>query len=142
MRTIKELCKYLENECYQFRGIGIENHQTQDGVIIERNANSYDFSSMERGVKTIVKSFDTEELLVQYAYEILTANEDYRAHLVAWVWSEDSVLAAEDELKRKGIRYKRNDIPNFREGKTAYRIFVFGKDVLKVDSLKKKYWEM
>ncbi len=142
MKTIKELCTYLEDECYHMHGIGIENHSTQDGIIIEKTGDSYVYCSIERGVKSIVRSFDTEEELVQYAYEILTGNDDYKTHLAVWVWNEDEILEAEEELRKRGIRFKRNDIRRFSEGKNAYRIFVFGKDVLRVDFLKDQYWKM
>ncbi len=89
MKTIKELSRYLEDECFQFSGIGIERHSTQDGIIIEKNGTSYDFCSIERGCKRVIKSFDTEELLVNYAIDILTTNEDYKAHLAALLASGD-----------------------------------------------------
>ncbi len=142
MKTIKELYRYLEDECYQLKGIGIENHETKDGIIIEKNGDSYDFCSIERGLKSVIKSFDNEESLVGYAYEILSSNDDYRAHLAAWVWDENSILKAEDELKKRGIAFKRNDIPGFTKEKDAYRIFVFGKDVMKIGFLKDKYWKI
>jgi len=36
------------------------------------------------------------------------------------------------------IEFKRNDVPNYRSGMTVYRIFVFGKDILKLDGTNMK----
>lgn len=142
LQTINQLCRYLEEECYNFNSISIGPHYAQEGIVIEKNGNDYCFSYVERGKKEVVESFEKEEDLVKYALERLLVDEWYKAHLVAWVWNKDSILEAEKELKNKGIQFKRNDIPNFSQGKTAYRIFVFGKDVLKVNFLKQKYWKM
>ena len=38
------------------------------------------------------------------------------------------------------IRYKRNDIL-YRAGQTAYRIFVYGRDILRLDDFKKQYMQ-
>ncbi len=37
------------------------------------------------------------------------------------------------------IDFERNDIPNYSKGKHAYRIFVFGRDVLLLEAFKMKY---
>ena len=38
------------------------------------------------------------------------------------------------------ISFERNDVPNYSQGKNAYRIFVFGKDYLKLAEFTKKYY--
>ena len=59
--------------------------------------------------------------------------------MVAWVWSEAETQQAEEELKNYNISFERNDVPNYSKGKNAYRIFVFGKDYLKLAEFTKKY---
>lgn len=60
--------------------------------------------------------------------------------MVAWVYSESEIKEAEQFLEKKNILFERNDIPNFTQGITAYRIFVFGRDRLLLDKYKKKYF--
>lgn len=77
---------------------------------------------------------------MDYVLEKLNEDEWSKAHLVAWVWNEKDIKRAESELLAMGILFKRNDIPNYTLGKTAFRIFVFGRDVLKLEEFKRKYF--
>lgn len=140
METIGQLEKYLEENCYSFRELSIGKHHALEGIVIEESAGKYQFGYTERGHKEIIKSFSDEKDLVAYALEILNADEWFRAHLIAWVWDEAEIREAEKELKSMNICFKRNDIPNYSGGKCAYRIFVFGKDVLRTGELKKRYF--
>lgn len=140
MKNIEELEKYLEEECYSFAGLTIGKHSAPEGYIIETNGSEYNFSYSERGRKMVLKSFSNEKDLVEYAFEKLSADKWNKAHLVAWVWNIDEIQQAEWELKKKDIMFERNDIPNYSQGKTAYRIFVFGRDIEKLVDFKKKYF--
>ena len=60
--------------------------------------------------------------------------------MVARVWSEAEIQQAEAELKNYNIRFERNDVPNYLQGKNVYRIFVFGKDYLKLTEFAEKYY--
>lgn len=139
MKRIEELEKYLEDECYSFIEISIGKHYTHEGIVIEKNGNAYEFGYSERGNKKIIKSFASEQELVEYALEKLMADKWKKAHLVAWVWSEAEIQQAEQELGNYNINFERNDVPNYLQGKNAYRIFVFGKDYLKLAEFTKKY---
>ena len=66
-------------------------------------------------------------------------DEWLKAHIVASTFEYKEILEAEKQLVDMKIKFKRNDIPNYRVGRTAYRIFVFGTDILKLDGLKEKY---
>lgn len=140
MKNIEELEKYLEEECYSFAGLTIGKHSAPEGYIIETNGSEYNFSYSERGRKMVLKSFSNEKDLVEYAFEKLSADKWNKAHLVAWVWNIDEIQQAEWELKKKDIMFERNDIPNYSQGKIAYRIFVFGRDIEKLVDFKKKYF--
>lgn len=134
-----ELEKYLEEECYSFDDLTIGKHRAQEGIIIEENNGPYNFAYSERGRTNIKESFSTEKELVDYALATLEKNKWNKAHLVAWGWTEDAIKQAEQELRDRNILFERNDIPNYSRGMTAYRIFVFGKDILLLESFKKRY---
>ena len=140
MKSIEELEKYLEDECYSFVEINIGKHHAHEGIVIEKNGDAYEFGYSERGRKTVMKSFSSEQELVEYALEKLSADKWNKAHLVAWVWSEADIQQAEQELKNNNISFERNDVPNYSQGRNAYRIFVFGRDVLKLAEFIKKYY--
>ncbi|MBR5596000.1 MAG: hypothetical protein IKW30_01160 [Lachnospiraceae bacterium] len=141
MERIEELEKHLEDEYYSFTEITIGKHRAPEGIVIEKNGEAYNFCYSERGIKTVIKSFLREKDLVEYAYEELSADKWNKTHLVAWVWSEYEILQAEQDLKKNDIVFERNDIPNYSQGRTAYRIFVFGRDVVKLAEFKKRYYK-
>jgi len=138
MQTIKELKKYLEKECYNKIVIG--KYPVDNSPIIWQEGSKYFFGYSERGRISIIREFDTEKELVVYTINKLENDIWSKAHLVAWTWSEKEIKAAEQELEHMHIFFKRNDILNFdiKHG-TVYRIFVFGKDILKLSYFKKKY---
>lgn len=138
MQTLKELKKYFEDECYSKVIIG--KHPFDDRFIIWQEENKFFFGYSERGRISIIKEFDAEYELVAYTLGKLENDIWAKAHLAAWTWNEKDILAAEHELERMHISFKRNDIPHFdiKHGR-AYRIFVFGRDILKLSSFKKRY---
>ncbi len=140
MQTLRELKKYLEDECYDKVIIG--KHPINDCVILWQEVGKYFFGYSERGNISIIKEFDAEKDLVAYALSELENDIWLKAHLVAWTWTENEIQTAEHELKRMHIFFKRNDIPRFDiEHGRAYRIFVFGKDMLRLSNFKKKYFK-
>lgn len=140
MKTIQELEKYLEENGYSFQDLTIGKHHAPEGYIIEAEPGTYNFSYSERGNKRLLKSFDKEEDLVKHALSAIDKSEWARAHLLAWVYSESEILEVENILKNRRINFQRNDIPNYKAGECAYRIFVFGNDILKLDDVKRKYF--
>ncbi len=140
MQTLKELKKYLEDECYDKVIIG--KHLVDDSLIIWQEGDRYFFGYSERGRISIIKEFGTEKELVAYALAEIEKDIWLKAHLAAWTWTEKEIQAAEYELECMHISFKRNDIPNFdRKHGRAYRIFVFGRDIRKLSDFKEKYFE-
>lgn len=62
------------------------------------------------------------------------------AHIVAFTFDKEEIILAERYLQAENIIFNRNDIPNFKVGETAYRIFVFGRDILRLTDFKEKYF--
>ena len=139
MKTILELENYLEDECYSFSGISIGKHQTFEGLVIRKEKNRFIFGYVEKGVLDVIQSFIDEKDLVQYALKELKKDNWYKGHLVAWTWTKEEIEAAEQELIKMNIEYKRNDIPDYSKHERAYRIFVFGKDVIRLTDFKEKF---
>lgn len=139
MKTIKELETYFEENCYSFLELSIGKHYAHEGIVIEEEYGKFNYSYSERGRKSIIKSFDKEEDLAEYAFKKLQEDKWNRAHIVVSTFSENEISEAEKVLRGMKVEFERNDVPNYRRGMTAYRIFVFGKDILKLDMFKKKY---
>lgn len=139
MNTLEELEAYLDKNCYSFLGLSIGNHRAPEGIVIEKCNEKFIYAYSERGNQYLIKSFGTEKELVQYALTELMKDEWLKAHIVASTFEYKEILEAEKQLVDRKIKFKRNDIPNYRVGRTAYRIFVFGTDILKLDGFKEKY---
>ena len=139
LNKIEELEAYLEKNCYSFLELSIGNHRAPEGIVIEECNGKFIYAYSERGNKSLIKSFDTEKELVQYALTELKKDEWSNAHIVASTFEQKEILDAEEQLASLKIRFKRNDIPNHKAGRTVYRIFVFGTDILKLDGFKQKY---
>lgn len=140
MKTIQELEQYLEENCYNFDSITIGRHYAYEGLVVKNCALGYCLFSSERGHETLLKAFQSEEELVRYTLAKLDRDPWYKAHIVAFTFDQQQIQKAESELKWMRIRYKRNDIP-YRAGQTAYRIFVYGRDILRLDDFKKQYMQ-
>ena len=140
MKTIQELEQYLEENCYSFGSITIGRHYAYEGLVVKTCALGYCLFSSERGHETLIKAFPTEEEFVNYTLSKLDEDPWCRAHIVAFTFDQKQIKKAELNLKLMGIRYKRNDIP-YRAGQTAYRIFVYGRDILRLEEFKRQYMQ-
>ena len=140
MKTMGELEQYLEENCYNFDSITIGRHYAYEGLVVKNCALGYCLFSSERGHETLLKAFQSEEELVRYTLAELDRDPWSKAHIVAFTLDQKQIQKAESELKWMRIRYKRNDIP-YRVGQTAYRIFVFGRDILRLEQFKQQYMQ-
>lgn len=138
MQTLKELKKYIEDECFSKVSVGKEFADYH--FIVWPENGRYFFAYCERGNLSAVKGFDTEKEAVAYTLDMMENDKWTKAHPVAYTWSVKDILDAERELKDMNISFERNDDPYFdKEHGALYRIFVFGKDVLKLSDFSKKY---
>ena len=140
MKTIQELEQYLEENCYSFDSITIGRHYAYEGLVVKNCALGCCLFSSERGHETLLKAFQSEEELVRYTLAKLDRDPWSKAHIVAFTFDQQQIQKAESELKWMRIRYKRNDIL-YRAGQTAYRIFVYGRDILRLEQFKQQYMQ-
>ena len=140
MNTLQELETYLEEECYSFLNLTIGKHRAYEGIILEKSSSGWCFSYSERGRTEVIHTFDTEAELVHFVLQELRGDPWAKAHLAAWCWSEEEIRQAERELEDRGIPFRRNDVPNYNVGRRAYRIYVFGRDILDLKDFRQKYW--
>ena len=112
MKTIAELEKYLEEECYSFYAITIGKHMAPEGFVIKQDGQEYIYGYSERGFLRTIKASESEEELVNYALKDLASYKWNRAHLVARMWSEYDAAEAERELSRMPLPTAWNTVEN------------------------------
>lgn len=139
METLAELEAWLIDQCYNFDFLSIGSHYAQEGEVFKYENGWYVHSYSERGSQRVIAKFATEKELITYAYELLRKDRWSKAHIIAFVYDENEIKKAELQLTKRGISFERNDIPNYHKGVTAYRIFVFGRDILRCADIKKDF---
>lgn len=140
IKTIDELVEFMEKEYYTFDSFSVGKYKAIEGLFLEQDGNNYIYGYSERGHRDIYKIFSDEIEAVQYVLNQISEEQVDNSHLVAWTWNNNEIDAAESELQALFIPFKRNDIPNFdSNGRTAYRIFVEGKNIQYLTDFKKKY---
>ena len=139
-KTIDKLVEFMEREYYDMALFSVEKYQVTEELFLDKDGQGYVFGTSERGHRQVEKRFESEEDAVKYIFKQIYDCRLDNSHLVAWTWDSKEIEAAEKELQEMFIAFKRNDIPNFDlERRTAYRIYVFGKNLKYLDAFQKKY---
>ena len=130
IKTVDKLVEFMEEECYSFDSFSIGKYRALEGLFLDRDGNGFIYGYEERGHRDIIKHFDNEEAAVSYVLEQISKGEVDDSHLAAFTMDEEEILEAEKKLKEMFIPFIRNDVPGYSlDRKTAYRIFVFGKNI-------------
>ena len=136
IKTIDKLVEFMEEECYSFDSFSIGKYRALEGLFLDRDGNGFIYGYEERGHRDIIKHFDNEEAAVSYVLEQISKGEVDDSHLAAFTMDEEEIVEAEKKLKEMFIPFIRNDVPGYSlDGKTAYRIFVFGKNIRYIKGL-------
>lgn len=140
INTIDKLVEFMESECYSFDSFSIGKYRPSEGLFLEQDGYRWIYGYTERGYKDIEKCFDSEEEAVHYVFEKIIKGEVNNSHLAAVTFDNKEILEAEKELREMFIPFRRNDVPCFDfDGRTAYRIYIFGKNIRYLDEFKKKH---
>lgn len=136
IKTIDKLVEFMERECYSFDSFSIGKYRAVEGLFLDRDGDVFIYGYEERGHRDIIKHFDNEEAAVSYVLEQISKGEVDDSHLAAFTMDEEEIVEAEKKLKEMFIPFIRNDVPGYSlDGKTAYRIFVFGKNIRYIKGL-------
>ncbi|AVM69461.1 hypothetical protein C3V36_09530 [Lachnospiraceae bacterium oral taxon 500] len=139
-KTIDKLVEFMENECYAMDSFSVEKYQITEDLFLDRDGEDYVFGYSEKGNRHVEKRFENQQDAVKYVFKQIYECRLDDSHLVAWTWDSKEIEAAEKELQQMFISFKRNDIPGFDlDGRTAYRIYAFGKNIKYLDDFQKKY---
>ena len=137
MDSFEKLQAYLKEECFSPFALMIGKSNGYEGYVVWQSGSDFCFGYSERGETRVLETFASEKEVIAYALKTVENDRWSKAHMVAFLWDETEVLQAEEELQAMNISYERNDSPHNRGN--AYRIFVFGKDVLKLSDFKSRY---
>ncbi len=138
MSTIKDLEKWLAENCIKNTFTPGNRYETDDGFGIENYNGMFIWYQTERGQKENIKYSITEKEIVDYAFEIIKNDKYLNSHLVGSL--NDALLCENllNELKKRNIDYWNQEISQ-GAGKSLFRVYVYRCDVKKVTDLKDKY---
>ena len=132
--TISELEKYIRSEGFD---VLFGHNRGIEGNMIWFEGDKYCYGYSERGSISVIESSTNERTFVRAVVNRLESERVSNPLAVmdigAWVWDEQEILSATQELIAMGVGFERNDIPNF-DGRYAYRIFANVKDKVKIPS--------
>lgn len=139
--TIVELEQWMKRNCFNFNSYAINGNNIYEGCGIEKSAGIFIWYYTERGQKTALKYFDTEEEIVQYAFAEIRADEWARAHYVGFTMHKEDTIELCNKLEVLHIPFLHDEIPYYSHQKPAHRVFVFGCDINRVAHLKAQYFK-
>lgn len=138
--TEAELEKWMIDNCYNFNEYSINGNHIWEGFGIEKKSDLFYWYFSERGRREILKIFGTEKEIIEYAYNHIKSNKTSKSHCIGFLFDKNKSDELKQILDEMNIKFEQDQVPYFKDEKQiAYRTFVFGCDIEKVDYLRKKY---
>ena len=140
-KTVKELVQWMKNHCYNFESYSIGGNSIYEGFGLEETLDGYMWYYTERGQRTRVAFFATEQAAVQHAYQQVAADKWATAHYVGLTAKQAETQELAERLQALGVRFWQDIIPGFYGAqRPAYRTFVTGCDINRAGFLKQRYY--
>jgi hypothetical protein len=138
-QTEIELENWMKSNCYNFNSYSINGNFIWEGFGIERNGPLFHWYYTERGEKNILETFRTEQEIIAFVYNQLKTDKWAKTHCIGFGFDKTETEQLANILNEMNIEYFQDQIPYYPD-KPAYRTFILGCDILKVENLKTKYY--
>lgn len=139
-QTEIELENWMKSNCYNFSNYSINGNFIWEGFGIEKNGSLFRWYYIERGQKDTLEIFRTEKEIIEFAYKQLITDKWAKTHCIGFCFDKNETEELADILKNLNIEYFQDEIP-YCVDKPAYRTFVLGCDITKVEDLRTKYYK-
>ena len=136
-----ELEKWMKDNCFNFNSYSINGNSIYEGFGIDKIGGLFIWHYTERGQKEIIKNFNSEKELIEYAYNQIKSDKWARTHCIGFTTDKSKSSELATRLENMDIEFVKDEIPYYRPERPLCRIFVFGCDFLKVSDLRKLYCE-
>ncbi|QIK54830.1 hypothetical protein G7051_10935 [Dysgonomonas sp. HDW5B] len=139
-KTEKELYNWMkENHC-NFDSYSINGNSIYEGFGIEIIGGLYTWFYTEKGIKNQVKTFQTEQEIIEYAYTQIKSDKWAWTHCIEFTrnkYKSDKLCHILTDME---IEYFQDEIPYYGKDSPVYRVFVLACDIKKTKFLKVKYY--
>jgi hypothetical protein len=140
-KTEVELEVWMKENCFNFNAYSINGNAIHEGYGIDKFGSLFIWYYTERGEKNNLKYFQTEQEIVQYAYNQLNNDQWAKTHCIGFTTDKAEVLELSQKLQLLGIDFIDDEIPYYGPARPVFRTFVLGCDCNQVNELKEKYYK-
>ena len=136
--NLQELAAHLDQECYQpsIYCIGSGWRAYHDAYCIERIGGQFEVFYTERGQRgAVIHRGESESAACEAFLAALDRSQCSRAHCVGFFTSKSEADSLSERLVSAGIAVHRDEIPYSSKTGMRYRVFVFGRDKLRVQEI-------
>lgn len=139
--TIKQLVQWMKKRCCNFESYSIDGNFIYEGFGLEEALHGYVWYYTERGQRTSITFFASEQEAVAHAYHQIAGDKWASAHCVGLTDKQPEAQELAGRLEALGIAYWQDVIPGFYGlHRPAYRTFVAGCDIRRAEFLKSQYY--
>ncbi|NDW19889.1 hypothetical protein D0T53_13400 [Dysgonomonas sp. 216] len=139
-KTEQELENWMKRNCFNFNNYSINGNLINEGFGIDKVKGLFIWFYTERGQKSELKSFHTEQEVIKYAYEQIKTDKWAKTHCIGFTSNKSKAEKLCSILNNMKIQYIEDIIPYYGIQYPVYRIFVLGCDIKKTQFLRKEYW--
>lgn len=140
-KTITELVQWMKERCYNFQGYSIGSNSIYEGLGLEETLAGYVWYYTERGQRTTLAFFTTEQAAVAHAHQQIAGDKWAASHFVGLTASQTEAQELAGRLGALGVAFWQDTIPSFYSlQRPAYRTFVAGCDIKRAEFLKQQYY--
>lgn len=138
-QTIIELEIWMKENCFNFNTYSINGNRINEGFGIDRSDKMFVWYYTERGQRNNLKYFQSENDIVQFAFNKINGDKWSKTHRVGFSHDKIKIDKLKKELQSHSVEFFEDKIPYYGTTLPIYRIFVFGCDIRKTEHLKEIY---
>ncbi len=136
MKTLEELKNYLVTNCYNTSHYSILNEIITEGFGVIVSGNLYIWYYIENNNRTNLEYFESEEKIVEFAYEIITKDKYASSNLLLSLFDDNQKLQKIiSELEANDIKFWIEEIKQIGLYSKMFRVFIVGCDIKRVQCI-------
>jgi hypothetical protein len=85
--------------------------------------------------------FKTEEAIIQFVFNVISNDKWAASHCIGFLFEKEKNEELKNKLKAIDIEFHSDEIPDYGIENPAYRVFVCGCDINKVEYLRSEYYK-
>ena len=112
-KTEIELEKWMKENCFNFNSYSINGNAIYEGYGVDKFGGLFIWYYTERGQKNNLKYFQTEQEIIEHAYNQINLDKWAKTHCIGFTTDESESLELEDKLYEMQIEFIKDEIPYY-----------------------------